>query len=349
MRATVFIAASVLAALSTGCVEPLENVAWLPDSSGVVYSDRFGTRLVRYDLKRKKKTRLTEEAHWAQWPAVSPDGKKVATAELAPIDQGGNVEFVLRDLDGKELSRSGVPTTKLGPTAVYWSGQPDKVLLSDTNTSGIYDIKKGTWVPVEGQPCPLFNRPVRPDGKGLLTFDKKTRQLFFYDWQGRKTALGKVRHKAESERVLNTAWDRAVWRVTTTHRVVEADTARGALKEKVAAPAVKVAGGSLQMLYPFPGGDAVLCLVSTKVGDRLELRRPAGKQPKVVTAAGDYQVNDIDLFPSPDGKLVAVRCREGNGDGTPYRLLIIDNSGAVLHNIQSAELTEAAPPAKQKR
>lgn len=72
----------IVALTGAGCVP---SAAWLPDSSGFIFIDKFqgkkGTRLVRYDIKSKKRTVLVENTNTETLlPGVSPDGKKVAVA-----------------------------------------------------------------------------------------------------------------------------------------------------------------------------------------------------------------------------------------------------------------------------
>jgi hypothetical protein len=62
--------------LSAGCVP---GVGHLPDSSGFVYADRDGSRLLRFDFTAGKASVVVEDTRGrSSWPAVSPDGKTVA-------------------------------------------------------------------------------------------------------------------------------------------------------------------------------------------------------------------------------------------------------------------------------
>ena len=69
----------VLALLAgTGCVP---GVAWAPDSSGFYFTARDNTRLVYFDMKTARQRTVVENIGGKTfWPAVSPDGKRVAVA-----------------------------------------------------------------------------------------------------------------------------------------------------------------------------------------------------------------------------------------------------------------------------
>src|SRR5262249_30152201 len=86
------VAAALALTAGAGCVP---DVAWLPDSSGIVYTTtdwpatdrdappkRPNGRLVHYDLAKKKSRTIAETGTDTIQPALSPDGKRAAVAGM---------------------------------------------------------------------------------------------------------------------------------------------------------------------------------------------------------------------------------------------------------------------------
>src|SRR4051794_36991668 len=108
-----FAAAVVALTTGTGCVP---DVAWLPDSSGIVYTTtdwpgsgpdapkRRNGRLVHYDLARKGPRVVAETGTDTIRPALSPDGKQVAVAHLT-WERGNapTLRVIVFDLAGNEV------------------------------------------------------------------------------------------------------------------------------------------------------------------------------------------------------------------------------------------------------
>jgi hypothetical protein len=96
-----------------GCVP----VTWLPDSSGFVYvhrvkaknpDDPWMGRLVHFDLKKNAPRIVVNDiGPDTFWPAVSPDGKRIATARFKGEPNGPKtVQIVVWDFDGKQIQQS---------------------------------------------------------------------------------------------------------------------------------------------------------------------------------------------------------------------------------------------------
>ena len=137
-KISLFVLALLLAAC--GCVP----VAWLPDSSGFVCSlENQGNatfRLMHYDLAKKKMRVVVEKVPAATfWPAISPDGKQIAVAQLAGDGKHLQMRVIIYDLEGKETHRSSqFPWVKtrdgvndLAATGVFWSAKTGKILVHD--------------------------------------------------------------------------------------------------------------------------------------------------------------------------------------------------------------------------
>lgn len=106
---------AIVLLMLSGCVP--ENVVWLKDSSGIVYSDKEGRRLVRYDFA-KKATRVivADTGTETRWPAISPDGRLVAVARIELATTQGSNRHTIRsqvfiyDVDGNLVAQSTIYT-----------------------------------------------------------------------------------------------------------------------------------------------------------------------------------------------------------------------------------------------
>jgi hypothetical protein len=104
---------ALLLPFGAGCVP--DAVIWLPDSSGVIYTDKDGARLNHYDLG-KKATRVicADTGTRTPWPAVSPDGSRVAVCRVVTIQPPNSKtettesQIIIYALDGTEVHRSRI-------------------------------------------------------------------------------------------------------------------------------------------------------------------------------------------------------------------------------------------------
>src|SRR5262249_52509859 len=139
---------------SAGCVP---GVCWLPDSSGIIYTGgKKYDRLLQYDLAEgKPKVLVADTGAPTLWPAVSPDGRKIAVARVG-IDgkDRATVQVILYGRDGKELKRSKVfpwVETKKGPgelapgkeekplaPQLFWAPRGERIVVDLLGCSGIY-------------------------------------------------------------------------------------------------------------------------------------------------------------------------------------------------------------------
>jgi hypothetical protein len=204
MKHTRFLGALVmpllLLATSTGCVP--NPVTWLPDSSGFVYvGGKSGHDLLHYDIARQTQRVLLPETKTC-WPAVSPDGKRVAVADLSAEGyKPSTLQVIVYTLKGKEIQRSKVfdwgkkrvaevfPPPDRALPELFWGPQGDKIVVAADDATGIYDLKADRLQAVIPDTNPLVfgSTPIRPDGAGFLVADD--RQIDFVDWQGLKAKI----------------------------------------------------------------------------------------------------------------------------------------------------------------
>lgn len=204
-----------------GCVP---DVAWLPDSSGIIYTtthwqsqrssalpeERNGW-LMHFDLAKRTPRRIaktdtgtingSEAKIWNSatiQPAISADGKRIAVARLnVTQEQAPTLQVVVYDLRGKEVHRSktfewGKKTKGVigreGYPQLFWAPQGNKLLVQAAGTTGICDLDKDQAVMLgAGIPSIYGTTPIRPDGKGFLIARKNG--VFFVDWEGKEAAV----------------------------------------------------------------------------------------------------------------------------------------------------------------
>src|SRR6202165_2287262 len=124
---------ALLALAAAGC---LPNAAWLPDSTGFVYTGgKNKDALYLYDLEKKEPRVLVEKGAGPAWPAVSADGKRIAV--VLRKDDGTTValEAIVFDRDGKEQHHS---------TKLEWTGHQTVGALDKT-------APQAFWVPGQDQ------------------------------------------------------------------------------------------------------------------------------------------------------------------------------------------------------
>jgi dipeptidyl aminopeptidase/acylaminoacyl peptidase len=189
----------------SGCVP----VTWLSDSSGFVYAKRHKAKnedeppaiqLVHFDLKQNAARVVVDRVvSNTNWPAVSPDGKRLAVARFVPgAKESWTVRMVLFDSDGKQIHESkpfawpdGCVDNKedrgANVSLLFWSPKGDKVVVTTMLATGCYDVMKDSMAWIIEQSAPLIHggTPIRPDGKGCLLLiegaDKMRAALVHWD------------------------------------------------------------------------------------------------------------------------------------------------------------------------
>jgi hypothetical protein len=186
-RALLSLLAAAFLLITAGCQSL--GVTWLPDSTGLVFAvfDRESEFAIgHYDLKSKSAKLIRHGVTVV--PAVSPDGKRVAIADLLQGDatHPTRLEIVISSLDGRELSRSkpldlGRPVAKehadelVGLTGVIW-GPGDRFLVGFASAEGgkagtaAYSGTKQSWTLLENVLpwVQLDVSPILPNGTGVL-------------------------------------------------------------------------------------------------------------------------------------------------------------------------------------
>lgn len=338
---TAVVAAFALA--TVGCEE--EHVEWLPDSSGFVFTDKGHTRLVQYDVGKKAKRVVVEDAKIkCAWPAVSPDGTQFAMATETSTCTTGSREVtrktwvVIYDRDGAEKQRSKVfestetsttPAKESGTstTAGYvgWKGHKDRlvvpVLTPGNVESAIYDRAKDKWVTAPGYPCAIPLHAFAPTEKGFFTVREVKAKygdqgmgrevISFVDWDGWSADI-ETPSDLKVGRGVQGKWEGDAYVVTGDGKLT-IDTATRKVQVTAGADPTWEALHRPEQYHRLAGGDLYLTVFSEyekgamQTKTRLELQVPEKKRRKVIYTEGEY--TSVTLFPSPDGKRVAAWCK----------------------------------------
>ena len=342
MRTTVLrCMTALLPMLAAGC---LPNATWLPDSSGFVYTGgKNKDTLYLYDLDKKAARTLVEKGAGPAWPAVSPDGKRIAVALRHDDGTDVTLEVIVFDRDGKELHRSDANTNvkmkwakhAAGPDQVaaqaFWAPDQDKLLLFTDGETGIYDLKTRGVAMLDVSLATFGNTPIRPDGKGFLAVPKDGKGPVFVDWDGKAHAIEPAQKDAIENQnsdalagmlffplMHSSRWDGSTAVVSWDDLRVKIDADKLTATAEHFKPALSDDGKIIQDQLRLPGGGVVRAVELTKryrkdgpandqypFGEyRVEVVKQGAKDPKtLMDDAGFFMIH-----PSPDGKKAVVRC-----------------------------------------
>ena len=137
LQRTQLVLVLILAAMSAGC--GLSDVAWLPDSSGFVYTtSENNEQLSLFDLSTRKEQVLVKKTESSTlWPAVSPDGKQVATARVVrEKDVPEKMQIIIYDLKGRKASLPRARLVRAAGDFEHRHGSNRPVLEPRGNSAG---------------------------------------------------------------------------------------------------------------------------------------------------------------------------------------------------------------------
>jgi hypothetical protein len=352
-------------------------VTWTPDSKGFYFTAcKDYKKLLYFDVAAKKaRTVVSDFNGMTHWPAVSPDGKRVAVVTFVGDDQKYGFQVVVYDSAGKELQRSRLAPPATQPpksllVCLFWApkDQGDNVLFQAGNTCALVDLKadRFTYLGEETMLWVFGNSPIRPDGKGFFTCPAglplddpivkdpvrsgavPLGDRTFHDWNGKKWAIelperwrGGVRGDdgwlLQAPYLYESRWQKNT--ITVRGAGTELTVSKSGMSVKQM-PAQRTAGGWLiQNQFRF-GKDGPLVRVTTPEKARGTRLKPMSVQVLVPGAEPKTLIDGAGLptlQPSPDGKLLAVGCLMGDDDGfmRGARLLVVDAQGEVLADIDT--------------
>ena len=263
---------AILLVFATGCIT--DSVVWLPDSSGFIYTDRAGSRLNQFDLKKGARRVIVEDTSTkTSCPAISSDGKRIAVARIEAIQVSGSAvsthrtQIVIYDRNGAQIARSRWHETSshIDPPAqdssmtveaagLNWSGPADKILLEHA----IYDCSKDEFVDIDVTPWPLYNIPVVPSKKGFLAMSEKG--PVFVDWDGWVTEFKNAPAGDKQPQFISFAWDGDVAALSTIDGIHEFDAEQMTHRFKPGGPKFNQSTGKLLWVLPSPKGGCNFCI-----------------------------------------------------------------------------------------
>lgn len=335
--------------LLTGCVP---GVTWLPDSSGVIFT-AGDHQLLHYDIpKRAQRVIVADTKTNTIWPAVSPDGRRVAVARFVTNrDTPDTVELIIHDLEGKVVQRSstflwgpgsGTSNMHVSETFLFWSPKSEHVVVLAGSKTGLYDVRNdGLILLDDALPLVINTTPFRPDGEGFLFCRKKddvALTYHFVNWEGREYNLDmKPLPAADGNEwmrfplLYNAHWEANTAVVRHAHGSLRLDAGklRGELRNDPANEPVE----EVRQQAAFANGARLRVVGVRDPGNqrdqshyRVEILGQADAPPRVVVG----RMENCVVFPSPDRRLVALRgTPEGKGD----RIIVVNDRGEIVAEI----------------
>lgn len=314
---------------TVGCVP---GVTWLPDSSGLVYTNNKGELRI-LSATTGKTRRLAIKCNGTIWPAVSPDGKRFASVDLQRVHTRGvgfeakfqtRIQINVHSPTGEQVHQS--PVLDWGPERakgfyseqvgkgmqLFWS-RADRILLSCENTAGLYHLKTKKLQTFSNSMLSVISQtPVRPDGKGFLLLpgveDKKMR-LQFVDWKGQSKTIRGVTENLRNDNkedeallsmlavppVFHSRWKGSTAVISWSGKELQINTDKGMSSWHKYLPKRTDEDKIIQYVHQLPG---------TKVSVRLVEVTPRKDLPNAVATKHSYRI-EVVLAESDKPKILA--------------------------------------------
>jgi hypothetical protein len=318
------------------------GVTWLPDGSGLLYTEKDGSRLVTYSITKKARRVVAADTGTnTLLPAVSPDGKYFAVGRaVANKNNPPSVQIFLFTADGAISKKTSVyavgksdPQLQAGQllnVVLAW-GRQNTLLgcLGEVEATFVLDLDRDRIIELPGsRPFPVDAwSPVRPDRKGFLslTGPEDESSFSFIDWEGWEQRLGKGIKFSEFFPV-EWKWEGKTSRLTGTDAVLLIDTDGRSIQKRNERLEYMPSIGRLIQCHSFDStGTKVCCFrVDDQSGGRsttyslVEFQNPRAARRRTLVP----RCEDADFFASPDRKMVAVR--------TADQIFIVDSAGNVV-------------------
>lgn len=356
--------AAVVIVLVSGCIP--EEVVWLPDSSGFVYTTGQDVSTINYYSMSGKTWRVivADTKCRTPWPAVSPDGKHVATARALTENNRQTIQVFIWDMEGREVHCSEITDwgenksprdgSKLDETALAWSPRYDRLLVATNAGWGYYDPTRGTFKTMAEMGrtlCPFPHpRVFRPDNKGLLVVTQENNSrtpMLFLRWDGTRTEFEWTDQFREQfkKRSLDIRWADTVVVVTQEGGSMHLDTESGKIQWQARTQSVGgLTGASACCMFV---GDKAL-LRCREIGDPLNV--DAGKDVvelvypetgQTFVKADDLKYGTTRIASSPDRRFAVLNGEMRSGK---HVLGVIDAAGKLLLDIDRRHPMSASVP-----
>jgi hypothetical protein len=357
----------------TGCEE--EEIAWLPDSSGLVFRD-VDQGFSRYDIATKMTTQLIKPAEdGSKQPlglAISPKGDEFALAKVTRGPESRTLDLAIYDIAGKETFRAkplkihaAIGEANVNDAGLEWTVSGQLVVYQDQDLLGFYDLKTKAFRGMLGYQRYMerwTGRCACPDGSGVLAKKPSTEEelfptaAWFIDWEGNAkhieipappapvtSELGKENHCL----AYYGSWSEGTLRHQVQDYRLDIDTRAGTAKwfSLPLQMTAKIPARNPKFGYiaqPFGAGFYAYVGMDEK-RSVLGVVNPQTKVSKVL-------FQDIELngsLRSPDGKRIAFNITEKikGQEKAKVSLVIIDETGSIAAKIDRGEF-ELPPPSQ---
>ncbi|MCA9099229.1 MAG: hypothetical protein KDA36_12625 [Planctomycetaceae bacterium] len=230
-----------------------------------------------------------------------------------------------------------------------WSGPTDRLLAGST----LYNLQTGTWKELKVIPLAIFWRYARreqdpgPIEHGFLAAVNRSEEpelnpLVFVDWEGVISEFrGSVPHLGKEEDMISFTWEGRTAKYRCTDGVHEYDTERMVYTFVPSSEPKSTTGRNRparSMTYEFPSTSLILKFSAMEEKNAASEEQLVSIDPKTkveTMLVPPGTLEEMRLFPAPDGTKVAVR-GVLKKDEKQEVILIIDETGKILDQISCA-------------